>query len=52
MNMMDFELQRERRAELLREAESRRLARIYRSGSRGKAARGLWKLASAWVVGR
>lgn len=52
MGVMDFELQRDRRADLLREAEGQRFARGYRIGSRGKAARGLWKLASAWVLVR
>lgn len=52
MGVMDFELQRERRADLLREAEDRRLARSYRTGKRGKVARGLRKLASVWVLGR
>jgi hypothetical protein len=48
---MDFELRCERRAELLREAESGRL--IPNRGAGGsKGARGFWKLASAWVLSR
>jgi hypothetical protein len=51
MGVMDFEVQRERRAELLREAESGRLVRNRRAGG-SKGARGFWKLASAWVLTR
>lgn len=52
MNVMDFELLRERRAELLREAGSKRAFRRQRSDNHQKSARGVWKLASAWVIGR
>jgi hypothetical protein len=52
MGVMDFEVQRERRAELLREAESGRLVRNRRAGGSSKGARGFWKLASAWVLTR
>lgn len=52
MSVMDFELQRERRVELLRQAESRRLSRSGRARNRRKRARGFWKLAGAWVIGR
>ena len=52
MNVMDLDLQREHRAELLREAENGRLARGNRESSRGKGARGLLKLAGAWVLSR
>lgn len=40
MNVMDFELLRERRAELLREAGSKRAFRRQRSGNHQKRARG------------
>ena len=52
MSIMDFEVQRERRTELLREAESRHPAGSRRTGNRRKAERGFWKLAGAWVIGR
>lgn len=52
MGVMDLDLQRERRAELLREAERGRLVRGRRERSRREDARGFWKLASAWVVSR
>lgn len=52
MGVMDLELQRERRMDLLREAESRRAARRPRARNRSKQARGMWKLASAWVIDR
>ncbi len=52
MNVMDFELQRERRAELLREAEGRRAFRRRRSDKRQKGALAVWYLASAWIIGR
>jgi hypothetical protein len=51
MGVMDFEVQRERRAEMLREAASRRASRGHRAKAHGRA-RGLLKLAGAWVVGR
>jgi hypothetical protein len=51
MSVMNFELRRERRAELWREAESGRLVRNRRAGG-SKGARGFWKLASAWVLSR
>lgn len=51
MNFMDLDLQRERRVELLREAERGRFARSRRERSR-RGARGFWRFASVWVVGR
>lgn len=47
MGVMDLEVQRQRRAELLREAESRRAVR--RSGKRAGV---VWKLASFLAIGR
>jgi len=52
MGVVDFDLQRERRMDLLREAQSRGAARRPRARSRSKQARGMWKFASAWVIGR
>ena len=52
MGIMDFEVQRERRTELLREAESRHSAGGRRTIDRRRRPRGFWKLAGAWVVGR
>ena len=52
MNFMDPDLQREHRADLLREAENGRLARGNREGSRGKGPLGFLKLAGAWVLSR
>lgn len=52
MGIMDFEVQRERRTELLREAKDRHSAGDHRAGNRHKKARGFWKLAGAWVIGR
>lgn len=52
MSIMDFEVQRERRTELLREAESRHSARSRPTDNRPKRALGFWKIAGAWVVGR
>ena len=49
MGEMDFMVQRERRAELLREAESRRAGRRRRSNYRAGA---LSKLASFLAIGR
>ena len=52
MGIMDFELQRERRTELLREAGSRRDTRRRQSGNRRGRARGAFKLAGFWAFGR
>ena len=49
MGVMDLEVQRERRVELLREAESRRAGRRERPGDKAHA---LSKLVSFWVIGR
>ena len=49
MGVMDLEVQRERRVELLREAESRRAGRRGRPGDRAHA---LSKVVSFWVIGR
>jgi hypothetical protein len=45
MGVLDFEVQRERRVEILREAESRRVV-----GRRRKS--GAWRLVGFWIVGR
>ncbi len=45
----DFEVQRERRVEMLREAESKRVVGRRRSG---RGAHALSKLASLWAIGR
>lgn len=52
MGFMDLDLQRERRTELLREAERGRFARDRRTRRRRGGARGFWKLASVWVLSR
>lgn len=52
MNVMDLDLQRERRVELLREAERGRLARGHRVRARRKKASGVLKLAGAWILSR
>jgi hypothetical protein len=49
MGEMDFMVQRERRTELLREAESRRAGRRRRSSNRASA---VSKLASFLAIGR
>lgn len=46
MGVLDFELQRERRAEMLREAESKRVV-----GSRRRA-RNILLRAGLWAIGR
>ena len=51
MGVMDFQVRGERRAALLREAESGRLVRNHQTKN-SKGARGFWKLASAWVLSR
>lgn len=51
MGFMDLDLQRERRAALLCEAERGRLVRG-RQRSRREGARGFWRLASVWVLSR
>lgn len=50
MYVRDFEVQRERRTELLREAKGRHSTVGHRTGNRHKWARGLWQLAGAWVA--
>lgn len=52
MNPMDFEFQRERRSEMLREEESRYQARGHRTRSRREARRGFLQLAINWMIGR
>jgi hypothetical protein len=49
MSVRDFEVQRERRVEMLREAESKRAAGRRRSG---RGAHALSKLVSMWAIGR
>lgn len=49
MQTMEFDLWRERRAELLREAESERLARRLRAGGRRSGAREFWRRVGAWA---
>ena len=49
MQTMELDLWRERRAELLREAENERLARRLRAGDRRSGARGFWKRVGAWT---
>ncbi len=46
MGVLDLELQRERRVEMLREAESKRVLRGRRR------ARGILLLAGLWIIGR
>ena len=45
MGVIDIEVQRERRVEMLREAESKRIV-----GRRGKS--GAWRLIGFWIIGR
>jgi len=49
MNVLDLEVQRERRVEMLREAESKRFAGRRRSGSRASA---VSKLVSFLAIAR
>lgn len=49
MGVMDLEVQRERRVELLRQAQSKRAGRRGRPGDKAHA---LSKLVSFWLIGR